>query len=81
MLNLNYDARFDVLSVGLGDMRHSIGDEEYGGLVVMRDEISNIITGLTIFGFAKKFKDRSLPVWPSGVCIDVERDILPYVKI
>ena len=79
MLNLNYDEKYDVLYIGLSDRSNSLGDDEYGGLVVFRDEFSDNITGLTVFGFFEKYKKQSLPKWPDGISIDTEREILPYI--
>jgi hypothetical protein len=80
MLSLNYDRRFDILSIELGDRRQSIGDEEYDGLLVLRDREKNNITGFTIFDFSRRYKDTRMPLFPENIVIDFERDVLPFIK-
>jgi len=79
MLKFNYDNRYDILYVLLADSKNSLGDEEYDGLVVMRDGTTDEITGLTIFGFFEKYQKDSLPALPSEVNIDF--DIIPLANL
>jgi len=79
MLKLNYDNKYDILYILLSDGKNSIGDEEYDGLVVMRDEKTDEITGLTIFGFLDKYQKGSLPVLPSEINIDF--DMMPLMSL
>ena len=84
MINLNYDNRFDVLYIALGDdeyRKNSLADEEYNGLVVMRDEKTDNITGLIVFGFKDKYVKNKMPVFPQEVKINIEKDIVPFVTI
>ena len=80
MLKLNYDNKYDILYILLSDSKNALGDEEYDGLVVMRDETTDEITGLTIFGFADKYKNNNIPALPSGINIDFESDIIPILS-
>ena len=67
MIKINYDDKFDVLYIAFGDeeyRKNSLADEEYNGLAVMRDEASNNITGLIIFGFKEKYNSNEIPVFP-----------------
>lgn len=79
MLNLNYDNRYDILYVGISDKKNSIGDEEYDGLLVLRDIQSNNITGLTIFDFFERYKTNRLPAFPLEVKQNVRREIDSFV--
>ena len=84
MLNLNYDNKFDVLYIAFGSeeyRKNSLADEEYDGLVVMRDETTDIITGLIVFGFKEKYIKNKIPVFPSDVKINIEKDIVPFVSL
>ena len=69
MLNLNYDSQFDVLYIQITNTSTSYGDEAIDGLVVLRDFLTEEITGLTIFGFKDKLQLNLLPSLP--VDIDV----------
>ena len=77
MLNLNYDSAYDILNISLCDNHNSIGCEEYGGLVVMRDYDTREITGLMLYGFIDKYKNQSIPNFPNEIDITIEKDILP----
>jgi len=78
MLKFNYDNKYDILYVLLADGKNSLGDEEYDGLVVMRDEETDKITGLTIYGFMEKYQNDSLPLLPSEINIDF--DLIPLIN-
>ena len=55
IMTIDYDKQFDVLYIALGDMSNSIGCESYGGMTVMRDDNTREITGVTLFGFARRY--------------------------
>ena len=63
----------------LSDSKNSLGDEEYDGLVVMRDENTDEITGLTIFGFFDKYQNDLLPVLPGE--ININFDMIPLMRL
>jgi len=79
MLKFNYDNKYDILYILLSDSKNSIGDEEYDGLVVMRDEDTDEITGLTIFGFWDKYQNGLLPVLPDE--ININFDMMPLLSL
>ena len=81
MLSLNYDLKYDILSIGIGDKKNSYGDEEYGGLLVIRNEETSSITGFMIFGFGEKYKNNALPPFPDGISISIEDEILPFIEL
>jgi hypothetical protein len=72
MFTINYDEKYDVLGIGLADRANSIGSEEDGGLLVLRDRITGEITGLTILGFQRMHKSQMLPALPAGAEIDYD---------
>jgi hypothetical protein len=79
--SLNYDERFDILSVGIKqDRTNSAGAEEYDGLVVMRDRATREATGLVLYDFKKKLNGQNLPSFPSDIEISIENDVLPYIN-
>ena len=80
MLKINYDEKYDILYMLTSDGKNSLGDEEYDGLVVMRDETTDEITGLTIFGFSNKYQNDSLPVLPDEININFETDVVPFLS-
>lgn len=77
---VNYDERFDVLYVGIGDKTNSYGDDSQDDILVMRDFDTDEITGFTIFGFMKKLKENSLPTIPKETNVSFNRDIIPQVE-
>ena len=82
MINLNYDRKFDVLYIALVDeeyRKNSLADEEYNGLVVMRNEYTEEATGLIIFGFKEKYNKNKFPILPADVKINMEQDIFPNI--
>jgi hypothetical protein len=81
MYALDYDERFDILNIGvLENRRNSIGCEEYDGLVVMRNRATREVTGLMIYDFEERFDSGALPVFPDGVSVDVEVDVVPHLN-
>jgi len=82
MINLNYDNKFDVLYIAFGNeeyRKNSLADEEYNGLVVMRDEDTDDVTGLIVYGFKDKYYKNKIPIFPTDVKINMERDVFPFV--
>jgi len=67
MLNLSYDEQFDILYVNIDASSSSYGDEDVEGIVVFRDLFTEDITGMTIFGFKEKQKNRTLPKLPIDI--------------
>ena len=79
MLKYNYDNKYDILYILLSESKNSLGAEEYGGLVVMRDEATDEITGLTIYGFFDKYQNDLLPALPEE--INIEFDTIPLLSL
>ena len=78
MPKFNYDNKYDILYILFSDGKNSLGDEEYDGLVVMRDEKTDEITGLNIFGFIEKYQRDMLPELPSEIYINF--DTIPLLS-
>lgn len=51
---IDYDKKFDVLYISLGDKDNSYGDDSKDDFIIMRDIDTNEITGITIFNFLEK---------------------------
>ena len=54
MLDLHYDDQYDILYIGIADKRNSVGCEEHDGMIVLRDLLTNEVTGLTITSFTTR---------------------------
>ena len=63
-MTVDYDKKFDVLYITLGDMSNSVGCETHGGMTVMRDDNTREITGVTLFGFARRYFGEAEEVEP-----------------
>lgn len=61
MLTANWDAKNDILYVNFEDTGNSYGDEIESGLIQLYDMDSLALTGVTIFDFRKKRKNKNLP--------------------
>lgn len=70
MLSLNYDKKYDILSIALGDTSNAIGCEEYDVLVVMRDYTTRIITGLMLYDFCEKYESNAMPTLIDGDIVE-----------
>jgi|GEM_PF-2280679 len=79
MLNLNYDSSSDVLYIGLADKSNSYGDEVANGYVLLIDNDTDEITGLTIFDFMYRYNNGILTTVSLPVHIDYTNDVVPYI--
>ncbi|WP_162609395.1 hypothetical protein [Flavonifractor sp. An82] len=79
-INIDYDKRFDTLYVALGNKSNSYGDDSSDGIILMRDLITDAITGFTILSFFKKYHSNSLPKLPDSLGFSIEKDIIPKIK-
>lgn len=61
MLTANWDAKNDILYVNFEDTGNSYGNEIESGLIQLYDMDSLALTGITIFDFRKKRKNKNLP--------------------
>jgi len=80
ILGLNYDKQYDVLYIKLKESLSSYEEEAFDGVSYFRDEFSDDLVGLTVWGLkkhqvAKKLNELNLPF-----SIDFEKDILPKIK-
>lgn len=80
MLNLNYDKKFDVLYISIGDPKQSYGEENTPGLVILKDIITNEITGVTIFDFKKRLNENTLKDLDLPIKIDFSNEVNPFVS-
>ena len=76
----NYDSKFDILYVAVADKSQSYGDDAAPGLIIMRDMITDVATGFTIFGFRQKLTQNRLPALPPDLSICLKRDVIPRVR-
>jgi hypothetical protein len=81
MLDLNLDKINDVLYVIISDTSNSYGTEDYNGLVVLRDIMTDDVTGVTIFDFSKRYKKGNLNSLPFPFKIDIEKEIYANLKM
>lgn len=56
--NLNYDRKYDVLSLRFSNTKNSYGDEEIKNIVELRDTDTDVLTGVTIMGFRKMYDEQ-----------------------
>ena len=81
MLNLNYDQKNDILYLGFADKSNSYGDEIEDGFVVMRDILTEKITGFTIFDFKKRYNDNTLANIPIPISVDFDKDVISRIQM
>lgn len=80
MLKINYDQKFDVLYIKIGDSKSSYGDEDVPGLVVFRNIETDVITGITIFDFKKRMNDKSILDLDLPIDIDLKSDLFTKIN-
>jgi hypothetical protein len=78
---IDYDPKYDVLSIGFGDRSNSFGDDAGDDFTVMRDYATNEIVGLVVWGFGEKYRKGALPKWPEGIEIDMESEVVPQIGL
>ena len=66
-LRYDYDDKFDVLYVALGDRKNSYGDDSQDGVIYLKDTDTDKLTGITILDFCKKRRMGKLPSLP--ICL------------
>lgn len=81
MLDLNYDPKNDVLYLGFTDKSNSYGDEIEDGFIVMKDILTDKITGFTIFDFKKRYDNNTLTQITMPIPIDFKQDVLNRIQI
>lgn len=75
MLKINYDKKFDVLYVTIGEPKPSYGDEETPGLVILKDINTDEITGVTIFDFKKRLENNMIDELNIPIKLDIDHCI------
>lgn len=73
MLKVNYDSKFDVLYINIGNPVPSYGDERVPGLVILKNIHTDEITGVTIFDFMKRVKDNTMDDLEIPIEIDINK--------
>lgn len=66
-VGFDYDQKFDVLYIALGDRRNSYGDDSDGKVIYLKDIDTDELTGITIMNFKKKVFSNSLPVFDGKI--------------
>lgn len=56
---INYDKKYDTLYYCMFSTANSYGDDIDGNIVLMRDMDTEQITGVTIIGYKKHFKNNN----------------------
>lgn len=75
----DYDERFDVLYIALGDRNNSYGDDSENGLVYLKDIDTDELTGITIMGFMRRYQNNTLPLLPPQCKFSYE-DLKKHIK-
>lgn len=81
MIKLNLDQKNDVLYVAFSDMKKSYGDEIQNGVVVFYDIDDDSVTGVTIFDFMERYKNKRLEELKIPCEIDFRRDVYPKLQL
>ena len=66
-LQFDYDAKYDVLYVALGDRDNSYGDDSEACIIYLRDIDTDELTGVTVLDFMKRYRSNTLPPLPFSV--------------
>nr|DAV54221.1 MAG TPA: Protein of unknown function (DUF2283) [Caudoviricetes sp.] len=63
----DYDKKFDVLYIALGDRSNSYGDDSEGNVIYLKDIDTDELTGITIMNFKKKYIENKLPAFSKSI--------------
>lgn len=63
----DYDKKYDVLYIALGDRSNSYGDDSDGSIIYLKDIDTDELTGITIMNFKKKYIENRLPAFPKSL--------------
>lgn len=66
-LQYDYDTKYDVLYVALGDRNNSYGDDSENGIIYLKDIDTDELTGVTVMDFMKRYYSHTLPRLPFPV--------------
>lgn len=73
MLKLNYDNKFDILYISIGEPVPSYGNEDIPGLVVLKNIVTDELAGVTIFDFKKRVNNNTINDLDMPIEIDISR--------
>jgi uncharacterized protein YuzE len=73
MLKIDYDSKFDILYISIGNPVPSYGEEKTPGLVVLKNIETDEITGITIFDFMRRVKDNTMKDLEIPIEIDINK--------
>ena len=63
----DYDKKFDVLYIALGDRSNSYGDDSDGNVIYLKDIDTDELTGITIMNFKKEYIENKLPAFSKSI--------------
>lgn len=63
----DYDKKFDVLYIAIGDRSNSYGDDSEGNVIYLKDIDTDELTGITIMNFKKKYIENKLPAFSKSI--------------
>ena len=66
-VGFDYDNKFDVLYIAIGDRSNSYGDDSDGNVIYLKDIDTDELTGITILNFKKKYLENRLPAFSSSI--------------
>lgn len=66
-IGFDYDKKFDVLYIALGDRSNSYGDDSDGDVIYLKDIDTDELTGITIMNFKKKYIENKLPAFSKSI--------------
>lgn len=66
-IGFDYDKKFDVLHIALGDRSNSYGDDSDGNVIYLKDIDTDELTGITIMNFKKKYIENKLPAFSKSI--------------
>lgn len=72
-LQFDYDSKYDVLYVALGDRSNSYGDDSERGIIYLKDIDTDELTGVTVLDFLKRYRSNTLPwlPFPLGTALSI----------
>lgn len=66
-IGFDYDKKFDVLYIALGDRSNSYVDDSDGNVIYLKDIDTDELTGITIMNFKKKYIENKLPAFSKSI--------------
>lgn len=79
LYRINLDKKNDVLYLSINSTENSYGCEPCKGLIVLHDIDSDVVTGITIFDFLKRYNDGSIGQLPLPFPLDFKKDVIDYL--